>query len=245
MKDKAQFKFEIRRQSGKTIAGTLPAGQEKLIPGSARICIEEQSSGQVRIVSLHLDLLQEDHWIFDGLDREAPVRVYVAPDQMPEKMTALYLFSDWWTRPAFVERFEDIPQRTQVLLLKGTDSCACLVPMVGREWKAAVNGGTENELCLELSAGVGGYMSVDEPLYILAQSDTVSGAVHSAFTWLAREKGIPMRQERRIPEVFRSLGWCSWNASTPMWMKRACGRRLRSSPGSRSRSGGSSSTMAG
>lgn len=212
MKEKAQFKFEIRRQSGKTIVGTLPAGQEKLIPGSARICIEEQSSGQVRIVSLHLDLLQEDHWIFDGLDREAPVRVYVAPDQMPEKMTALYLFSDWWTRPAFVERFEDIPQRTQVLLLKGTDSCACLVPMVGREWKASVNGGTENELCLELSAGVGGYMSLDEPLYILAQSDTVSGAVHSAFTWLAREKGIPVRQERRIPEVFRSLGWCSWNA---------------------------------
>ena len=95
MKDTAQFKYEIHRQSGKTIAGTLPAGQEILIPGSARICIEEQSSGQVRIVSLHLDLLQEDHWIFDGLDREAPVRVYVAPDQMPEKMTALYLFSDW------------------------------------------------------------------------------------------------------------------------------------------------------
>ena len=212
MKKNTEFKLEIRRQSGERIVGTVPAGQENFILGSARVSLTEQSSGQVRIISLHLDLLQEDHWIFDGLVREAPVRVYVSLDPVPEKMTALYLFSDWWTRPAFVERFEDIPPRTQVLLLKGTDSCACLVPMAGREWKSSLNGGTQNELCLELSAGMGGYMSLEEPLYILAQGDTVSEAVHSAFTWLAREKGIPMRPERRIPDQYLSLGWCSWNA---------------------------------
>ena len=212
MKEHREFKIEIRRQSGDVIVGMVPVNQEDFILGSTCVCLKKHRSGQLQSVSLHLNLLQENHWIFDGLDQKAPIRVFVPLDPKPEKMTALYMFTEWWTRPAFVERFEDIPPRTQVLLLKGKDKCACLVPMVGQHWKAAVNGGTETELCLELSAGVGGYMSVEDPLYILAEGDTVREAVHCAFTWLAREKGILMRQERRIPEQYKSLGWCSWNA---------------------------------
>ncbi len=204
--------MEIRRQSGEMIVGKVPVNQEDFVLGSACVSLKEHRSGQLQLVSLRLTLLQEDHWIFDGLDQKAPIRVFLPLDPKPEKMTALYLFSEWWTRPAFVERFEDIPPRTQVLLLKGKDKCACLIPMVGQHWKAAANGGTETELCLELSSGVGGYMNVEEPLYILTEGDTVGEAVHCAFTWLAREKGIPKRQERRLPEQFRSLGWCSWNA---------------------------------
>ena len=212
MQKLTQLKMEIRRQSGETAVGMVPVNQENFILGSTRVCLKEHRSGQLQSVSLHLNLLQEDHWIFDGLDLKAPVRVFVPLDPKPEKMTALYMFADWWTRPAFAERFEDIPPRTQVLLLKWKDKYACLVPMVGEHWKATVNGGTETELCLELSAGVGGSMSMEEPLYILAEGDSVGEAVHCAFTRLAREKGIPMRQERRLPEQFRSLGWCSWNA---------------------------------
>ena len=212
MQKLTQLKMEIRRQSGETAVGMVPVNQENFILGSTRVCLKEHRSGQLQSVSLHLNLLQEEHWIFDGLDLKAPVRVFVPLDPKPEKMTALYMFADWWTRPAFAERFEDIPPRTQVLLLKWKDKYACLVPMVGEHWKATVNGGTETELCLELSAGVGGSMSMEEPLYILAEADSVGEAVHCAFTRLAREKGIPMRQERRLPEQFRSLGWCSWNA---------------------------------
>ena len=212
MKELTQLKMEIRRQSGEINVGMVPVNQEDFILGSACVSLAEHRSGQLQLVSLHLDLLQENHWIFDGLDQKAPVRVYVPFDPMPEKMTAMYMFADWWTRPAFVERFEDIPPRTQVLLVKGKEKCACLVPMVGQHWKAAANGGTETELCLELSAGVGGYMSLEEPIFVMAEGDTVLEAVHCAFTWLAREKGILMRQERRIPEQYKSLGWCSWNA---------------------------------
>ena len=252
MKQHAQLKIEIRRQSGEIIAGMVPVDQngfnqngfnqkgfneegyehkefdqegidqeginqeridqEGFILGNSRVCLEERRSGAIQIVSLHLELKQEEHWVFDGLEQDAPIRVYVPLEPKPEKMTALYLFSDWWTRPAFVERYEEIPPNTQVLLIKGKEGFACLVPMVGQQWKATVNGGTEDAVCLELGAGVGGYMRVEEPLYILAEADTISEAVHLAFTWLAREKGILTRRERRVPEHFRSLGWCSWNA---------------------------------
>ena len=192
--------------------GSAPFVHKDFVLGSASVRLEARRSGPLQTVTLHLALMQEDHWVFDGLEQKAPVRVFVPLDPKPEKMTALYLFSDWWTRPAFVARFEDIPAQTQVLLLKGKEGCACLVPMVGRQWKATVHGGTQTELCLELGAGVGGFMGIDEPLYVLAEGETVSEAVHGAFAWLAREKGILMRRDRRIPDQFRSLGWCSWDA---------------------------------
>lgn len=44
-----------------------------------------------------------------------PVKIYL-PMEQPEKMTAMYMFNPWWTRPAFIESFQEIPDRTQVLL---------------------------------------------------------------------------------------------------------------------------------
>ncbi|MEE1040019.1 MAG: hypothetical protein U0L10_04800, partial [Lachnospiraceae bacterium] len=149
MKQHAQLKIEIRRQSGEIIAGMVPVDQngfnqkgfneegyehkefdqegidqeginqeridqEGFILGNSRVCLEERRSGAIQIVSLHLELKQEEHWVFDGLEQDAPIRVYVPLEPKPEKMTALYLFSDWWTRPAFVERYEEIPPNTQV-----------------------------------------------------------------------------------------------------------------------------------
>ena len=109
MQKLTQLKMEIRRQSGETAVGMVPVNQENFILGSTRVCLKEHRSGQLQSVSLHLNLLQEDHWIFDGLDQKTPIRVFVPLDPKPEKMTAMYMFADWWTRPAFAERFEDIP----------------------------------------------------------------------------------------------------------------------------------------
>ena len=212
MNQPTQYKMEVYRQSKKCTVGMVPVNQKDFVLEDVSVCLESRCFGEVQMVSLHLELQQETHWILDGLEQNAPIHVHIPMDPKPEKMTALYLFSDWWTRPAFAERFEDIPPRTQVLLLKEKDRCACLVPMVGRQWKAVLNGGDETSLHLELYCGVGGCLQVDEPLYILSEGATVTEAVHNAFVWLSREKGIPLRPERRMPEEFRYLGWCSWNA---------------------------------
>ena len=219
MKQHTQLRMEIHRQGGVTIEGMVSVNQEDCQLGSAGIYLKEETAGDLQTASLKIRLLQKDHWVLEGFDRvctesekKAPIRVYIPLDPKPEKMTALYLFCDWWTRPAFTERYEDIPPLTQVLLTKAGDTYACLVPMVGKEWKATLNGGTETELCLEVSCGVDGYMCIDEPIYVLAEGSTILEAVHRAFAWIAEEKGILLREDRRLPEQFDSLGWCSWNA---------------------------------
>lgn len=219
MKQHEQLRVEIDLQSGSTVCAAFPVNQESTEREGVSMRIEEQTEDGLQLATLHLNAMPGNSWgfinpgaLFNGLAQNNPIRVYVPLEPKPQRMTALYLFSDWWTRPAFVKRYEEIPPRTQVLLMRNRDGFACLVPMVGQQWKATANGGTETELCLTLGCGVGGFVNVDEPLYLLAEGDTVWEAVHRAFTWLARDKGILTREQRRLPEAFRHLGWCSWDA---------------------------------
>lgn len=50
------------------------------------------------------------------------------------------------------------------------------------------------------------------PLYVLGEADTLADAVHKVFAWLTKRMGVRTREQRRMPEMFRSLGWCSWDA---------------------------------
>ena len=140
-----------------------------------------------------------------------PVKIYL-PMEQPEKMTAMYMFNPWWTRPAFIESFQEIPDRTQVLFMKYPDHYACMVPMVGKKFKTCISGGTKDGLCLDMTAGLGGISSLEEPLYLISKDSSLYEAIHKAFVWIADYKGIRIREERRIPEMFRYLGWCSWDA---------------------------------
>ena len=123
--------------------------------------------------------------------------------QSPEKITAMYMLNDWWTRPAFVEGFQEIPARTQVAFLKYQDRFACLVPMVGKTFKTYLEAGTEQEVCLEMLSSLDGQTEVDEPLYVLGEADTLADAVHKVFAWLTKRMGVRTREQRRMPEMFR------------------------------------------
>ncbi len=147
-----------------------------------------------------------------NLRMERPVRIYLPMSEHPEKITAMYLYNEWWTSPAFVEKFQEIPDYTQVAFLKFKDRCSCLVLMAGREFKTYMTKGTEDEICLEMTSHLGVQKFVEEPLYVLAEATALPEAIHKAFAWIAGYKGIRMREERRVPEMFRYLGWCSWDA---------------------------------
>ena len=89
MKELTQLKMEIRRQSGDVIVGMVPVNQENYILGSTCVCLKEHRSGQLALVSLHLNLLQEDHWIFDGLDQKAPIPQNTGPPAQRQRQMCL------------------------------------------------------------------------------------------------------------------------------------------------------------
>lgn len=200
---------ELRLQR-RIIDAELMVNNAPIVIKNARIALSEEPVPGGRLLRLRLSLDNEPCEQSFNLQSEWPVRLLL-PMEKPKEMTVFHLFKDWWTRPSFVSRFEGIPPRTQMLLLRYPDRCACLVPMVGKEFKACLMGGTQQKLTVWMSAYRGGQSTLDEPVYLLTEGPTASEAVHSAFTWLAEYYGIPTREERRIPELFRYLGWCSWD----------------------------------
>ena len=205
------LRCQIYCQKGKRIDAEIPVNTGIYKEGFRLELTEKEAEG-CRFGEIRLNMKNEACTENHNLRAEKPVKVYLPVKEHPEKITAMYLFNEWWTRPAFVSKFEEIPDYTQVAFFQYKDRFSCLVPMIGRKFKTYMVKGTETEICLEMTAWLGGQRDMDEPLYLIAEAPVLEEAVHKAFTWIAEYKGIRTREERRVPEMFRYLGWCSWDA---------------------------------
>lgn len=213
------IKCEIHCQNGESIHAAFPA-----VPGiwereEIYVEVSENRSYGCRYGQIRLNMRQ------GALRKEKPIRVSLPTVQSPEKITAMYMLNDWWTRPAFVEGFQEIPARTQVAFLKYPDRFACLVPMVGKTFKTYLEAGTEQEVCLEMLSSLDGQTEVDEPLYVLGEADTLADAVHKVFAWLTKRMGVRTREQRRMPEMFRFLAGAAGMLFTEKSQKKKSVRR--------------------
>ena len=177
---------------------------------SGVFAVESISMGKSGWLKLRLD--NESCRENQNLELEVPVALELEITEKPEKITAMYLFNDWWTRPDFITDFGKIPERTQIAFLKYKDRYACIVPMAGKQYKTYLVKGKENIIRMEMTAYIAGMSKMDEPVFLYMEDANLYGAIEKAFTWLASYKGICQKKKRRLPEIFQYMGWCSWDA---------------------------------
>lgn len=173
----------------------------------------EEEKEDCGIGKVKVDIPRSETWDTTGFGVEAPVFLELVPDELPLKMTCMYLYSDWWTRPAFVDTFSDIPARTQVIFCKFEDHFSCILPLVGKVFKAIASGSYKPcTLHLDLDAGIAGFRNMEEDIYIVADGETLEEAVKKTFKLLAEKDGLKLKEDRKLPEMLKYLGWCSWDA---------------------------------
>lgn len=160
MMEKKNIRCQIHCQKGKEINAEIPADTGIYENEGIRVEVKEDSVGGCQFGEIRLNMKNESCRENFNLRMEKPIRVSIPMEECPEKITAMYLFNEWWTRPAFVNGFQDIPDFTQIAFSKYKDRFACFVPMVGREFKAYMVGGTETEICLEMTAYSGGQKEI-------------------------------------------------------------------------------------
>lgn len=178
----------------------------------AEAAVTVERRGRLAVGTVRLRLSDEAFRESDRLALQKPVKIGIRFAEAPKRMTAMYLFGDWWTRPKFLRRFEEMPERTQSLCMEYGDRAEYLLPMAGERYKTMAEAGEPGVLTLTMTAYLGGIGGLDEPAFLLAEGRDIYEAVHLAFRRAAEEKRIPMRRERAYPEPFEYLGWCSWNA---------------------------------
>ncbi len=63
-----------------------------------------------------------------------------------------------------------------------------------------------------MDAGIAGVRHVDETMYISSTAETLSLAIENITKTLEKKYDIKPREKRKYPEMFKYVGWCSWDA---------------------------------
>ena len=202
-----------RQKSGKTELEVRTDGQKfEGRSENAYACFNLEESEGCTLAMLTVSLKNEAFRENDNLDAKEPVILCMETEEVPKRMTALYLHRDWWTRPAFVQRWEELPERTQCVYLEYEDGYGCLMLLAGERFKANAKGMENGKLCLNMTAYKGGQSGFSEPVFVWAKKNTVYEAVHTCAEAAAKETGALLKEEKTYPKMFDYLGWCSWDA---------------------------------
>ncbi len=132
-----------------------------------------------------------------------------------ECFTANWLGCEFWCRTAFANKPEDLPkEKIQGLLCKKNDGeIFYALPVCDKVFKSLLRAGLNGGLDLYMWSNdnrnscdtIALVMDFGENAY-----DLVPATTKKAFTILGKKDN--MRQDRRYPEIFEYLGWCSWDA---------------------------------
>ena len=164
-------------------------------------------TGKIKI-NLETEAFREN----DNLAFEEPVTISIYFQEQPQSMTAMYLHRDWWTRPAFITKWNQVPKRTQSIYMEKATKAEYLLPLSGNHYKTYAAPGIDDALTLIMTAYKAGMNEVDETVFLLSEGKDIYEAVDCAYKSLAEKRKLPMRSQKEYPEMFEYLGWCSWDA---------------------------------
>ncbi len=134
----------------------------------------------------------------------------------PEKLLAVYQHKSWWVRPAFPESTADIPEKTQMLLLKYPEGTVCLVAAAGKVFRTDFEAGASDDemasIRIRTSSNRVGDSIVHTPLFAAASDLNPYEAIRKAELVLGASGDLQIRENRAYPEIFEGFGWCTWDA---------------------------------
>lgn len=148
------------------------------------------------------------------LNSELGVLVEIEIPDICEFM-ADYRYAEFWCQPSFGTKLSEIPDNTQGLIIKRNDGTyIAILPVVSDKYKCVLKGSEKNCLearlfswyenlndckCLAFTFAYG-----ENPYELLSECAKLGSKLLG--------NRCKLRNERKYPEIFEYLGWCSWDA---------------------------------
>lgn len=128
-----------------------------------------------------------------------------------------YLFGDWesWTKPVKVDDFKSsLPEKIQFFLFKYRDGAyGAIMPLAGNGYVASL-GSQENKFGARSVSYKDNFPAFNVPMMAIAFGhdpyQTVKNLYEVGMEVMGKKEGL--RKYKSYPEIFESIGWCSWNA---------------------------------
>ena len=180
------------------------------------------SNGETQNFHVRLETTQENDvqavWI-DGfangpIDPEFGAGIEITIEDANRWM-ADYRHTEFWCRPAFGTDFSEVPQDTQGLIYEKTDGTyGVILPVVSEHYKCILTGEPQGKVLAKLFSWYEGMTVCKGLAFVWAEGENpyilLDQCAKAGMKLLGT--GYRVREERRYPEVFEYLGWCSWDA---------------------------------
>ena len=186
----AQSKKPLNPDCGVEIEITLP---QDVANGQEKTLLQDSASGR------------------EGALPQNPVSKQV----IPLRYMANYRYSEFWCRPFFGTDLREIPDETQALILESAqDHFMVLVPVVNDTYKCVFKGNENGGITARLFSWYDKLCDCKGLAFVYAQGSDpfrlMEYCVSEALKLL--HNGVRLRTQRRFPECFEYLGWCSWDS---------------------------------
>ncbi|MBQ7792524.1 MAG: hypothetical protein IJ367_03420, partial [Clostridia bacterium] len=148
------------------------------------------------------------------LKADCGVTIDITPSSEIESFMAEH--NDWafWCRPVFGTSLTEVPDDAQALVAGCTDGeYLVILPVVNDTYKCILEG-TESGLRAKLVSWYDRLLTCKGLAFVYAKgADPFALMEHCTEEALAYlGTGVRTRKERRYPEIFEYLGWCSWDS---------------------------------
>lgn len=137
--------------------------------------------------------------------------------EIPEldSWTANYRRCEFWCNPSFGDDLKDVPDETQGFVFKKKDGTyGVILPVVSEQYKCVLCGNENGKLTAKLFSWYDKLTYCHALAFLYAEGENpykmMSDCAKRGLELL--NHGCRTREERRYPEMFEYLGWCSWDA---------------------------------
>lgn len=131
-----------------------------------------------------------------------------------ESWMADFRHSPFWCMPKFGTALSDVPDETQGLIYKKKNGeYGVILPVVSKQYKCVLCGNEKGGITAKLFSFFR-LTGCDALAFVRAEGKNpfklLESCAEAALRFL--NNGCRSRKERRYPEIFEYLGWCSWDA---------------------------------
>lgn len=147
------------------------------------------------------------------LDGEAAMGMDVSSVYGAENFTANYMRCEFWCATRFCAKLSDLPERTQALLTKTGGNFVYMLTTCDKEFKTNIKPCEDGGFTLFAYSHYPKNRCDTEALIIAFGNDLYQlPDIATEYGLRLMGKSGKLRENRRFPEIFEYLGWCSWDA---------------------------------
>lgn len=132
-----------------------------------------------------------------------------------ESWMANYRYTEFWCKPSFGISLEEVPDETQGFIYrKKKGGYGVVLPLVSEQYKCVLCGNPDGGLTAKLFSWCDDLCYCKAPAFLYGEGENPY-ALLKQLTRVGLDvlnNGCRSREERRYPEIFEYLGWCSWDA---------------------------------